>query len=141
MPGLAKQILGLTKNGNQTAPRAQLFSEGLAAVYSNGKWGYINVEGNVVIDFQFSDAWPFSEQCAAVSHATTHKIGVIDAKGNLLVDFKFNHYYSANAEYIPTYVMGNGLMQVMADEDNTELSGIWFGYIDEAGNIIYQSSK
>jgi hypothetical protein len=32
------------------------FSEGLAAVCLNGKWGYINEKGEVVIDFQYGEA-------------------------------------------------------------------------------------
>ncbi|MEA5621812.1 WG repeat-containing protein [Nostoc sp. UHCC 0251] len=42
------------------------FSEGLAAVYMNGKWGYIDRQGNPVIQPQFSQANNFSERLAYV---------------------------------------------------------------------------
>ncbi|MDZ8260152.1 WG repeat-containing protein [Nostoc sp. ChiQUE01b] len=42
------------------------FSEGLAAIYMNGKWGYIDRQGNPVIPPQFSEANNFSERLAYV---------------------------------------------------------------------------
>lgn len=42
------------------------FSEGLAAIYMNGKWGYIDRQGNPVIQPQFSQANNFSERLAYV---------------------------------------------------------------------------
>jgi len=38
---------------------AGVFSEGLAQVRSNGKWGYINTEGQIVIPATFDGATPF----------------------------------------------------------------------------------
>lgn len=51
------------------APRyeaAREFSEGLAAVKENGKWGYIDTEGNTVIPFQYDGASSFAEGYAIV---------------------------------------------------------------------------
>ncbi|MBP3319638.1 MAG: WG repeat-containing protein, partial [Ruminiclostridium sp.] len=45
---------------------AQSFSEDLAAVKKNGKWGYINEENKTVIPFQYAYAWPFNEGKAVV---------------------------------------------------------------------------
>ncbi|MGN1002911.1 MAG: WG repeat-containing protein [Oscillospiraceae bacterium] len=42
------------------------FSDGLAAVKMNGKWGYINTQGEVVIPFQYEMAFMFSEGKAVV---------------------------------------------------------------------------
>ena len=42
------------------------FSEGLAAIYMNGNWGYIDHQGNHVIQPQFSQANNFSERLAYV---------------------------------------------------------------------------
>lgn len=39
---------------------AYCFYEGLAAVCRNGKWGYIDKNGNTVIDYQFEEARSFS---------------------------------------------------------------------------------
>jgi hypothetical protein len=42
------------------------FREGLAAVSLNGKWGYINAKGEVVIDFEFGYASSFNNGIAKV---------------------------------------------------------------------------
>jgi hypothetical protein len=42
------------------------YSEGLAAVSLNGKWGYINAKGEVAIDFQFGYASAFKKGIAKV---------------------------------------------------------------------------
>ena len=39
---------------------ARSFSNGLAAVKVNGLWGYIDTEGNMVIEPQFFDARDFT---------------------------------------------------------------------------------
>lgn len=51
---------------------AASFSQDLAAVKKNGKWGYIDTEGNTVIPFQFDYAFPFSEGLAVVGTLGEH---------------------------------------------------------------------
>ncbi len=45
---------------------ADSFSQGLAAVKKDGKWGYIDMEDSTVIPFQFDYAFSFSEGLAVV---------------------------------------------------------------------------
>ena len=58
---------------------ADSFSQDLAAVKKNGKWGYIDTEGNTVIPFQFDYAFPFSEAWpwwalwASIPHMTAQR--------------------------------------------------------------------
>lgn len=40
---------------------ARQFQEGLAPVKADGKWGYINAAGEMVITPVFEDAYPFNE--------------------------------------------------------------------------------
>jgi hypothetical protein len=42
------------------------FNEGLAAVCLNGKWGYINNKGEIVVDFQYGEAYSFQNGYAQV---------------------------------------------------------------------------
>ena len=42
------------------------FSEGLAAVKKDGKWGFIDLSGNLVIDTVYDSAGSFSEGLCAV---------------------------------------------------------------------------
>ena len=48
-------------------PNAQSFNDGLAAVrIKDGKWGYIDQTGKLVIDPKYAAATPFVEKLAAV---------------------------------------------------------------------------
>lgn len=66
---------------------AQDFSDGLAGVYigndEDGKWGYIDKTGSMVIAPQFSDARPFLDGLALVRSGTgeSGKYGCIDKSG------------------------------------------------------------
>ena len=56
------------------------FSEGLAQVLLNGKWGYIDKTGKEVIPCKYDWAWQFYEGFAQVS--TKGKWGYVDKQGN-----------------------------------------------------------
>lgn len=44
--------------------RAYPFHEGLACVYKDGKYGFIDTEGNTAIDFLYDRAMPLTEGLA-----------------------------------------------------------------------------
>ena len=50
----------------ETYEDARPFMDGWAAVKRDGKWGFIDTQGNVQIDFQFDDARSFGQHLAAV---------------------------------------------------------------------------
>lgn len=66
---------------------ASPFSEGLAAVRENGKWGYIDETGSLVISCQYDLAYPFREGLAIVAvgnpvtEGDTCTVGFIDREG------------------------------------------------------------
>ena len=68
----------IDKTGKEVIPmeydRTLHFSEGLAAVKLNGKWGYLDTKGQVVIDFKYKTAGMFSGGKASVQ-AQTQKNG------------------------------------------------------------------
>lgn len=49
------------------------FSNGLAAVKNNGMWGFIDMEGNLVIDYQFEETTPMSKYGTAFVKKTSGK--------------------------------------------------------------------
>lgn len=61
--------------------------DGLIAFCSNGRWGFVDLEGNVVIEPTFSEAKSFSNGLAAVSNGD--KWGFIDKTGTLVIDYCF----------------------------------------------------
>lgn len=64
------------------------FSEGLLAVKNNGKWGYMNKKGDMVIDCLYESAGNFSEGLAVVKK--DGKCGYINNKGEVVIDFKYD---------------------------------------------------
>lgn len=61
------------------------FTEGLACVKLNDKYGYIDKLGNVVIPFIYDYGYTFSEGLACVG--IDEKYGYIDKGGNLIIPF------------------------------------------------------
>lgn len=53
-----------------------------------GLWGYVTMDGDIVIIPQYEDARSFSEDMAAVKQNS--KWGFIDKKGNVVVDFEYD---------------------------------------------------
>ncbi len=58
-----------------------------AAVKSNGKWGFIDNKGNLVIDYQFDDAQSFSQHLAAVKVGDMW--GYISVYGQMAIEPQF----------------------------------------------------
>jgi hypothetical protein len=63
-------------------------SEGLIAVKKDGKWGYADRTGHIVISPTYDAALAFSEGMAAV--VLKKKWGYVDRAGKLLIEPKFN---------------------------------------------------
>lgn len=61
----------------------KIFSEGFAAVKLNGKYGFINTKGEVVVPCAYEGAWIFSEGLAAVK--LNGKWGYINTKGEVVI--------------------------------------------------------
>ncbi|MDR3110604.1 MAG: WG repeat-containing protein, partial [Planctomycetaceae bacterium] len=66
----------------------QVLSEGLIAVKKDGKWGYIDASGKIVIPFLFDEVTSFQYGIAKVKHEKTHY--TIDRNGNELTDGEVN---------------------------------------------------
>ncbi len=110
---------------NPIYDNARRFSEGFAAVKTNGKWGYIDTKGKQITDFIFDEVQEFSEGLAAVKIG--EKWGYINAKGETVIQLQFDYTwkFSENMSYVK---VGNK-----------------YGFIDKEGsyiaNPIYDSAK
>lgn len=101
--------------------KGENFSEGLAMVMINGKYGFINKLGMVVIDAKYDDRlvyYGFSEGLAAVS--LKGKYGFINKKGDFVVDPK----------YEDAHRFSDGLAAVKIDDK--------WGFINRFGDMIIQ---
>ena len=81
---------------------ANQFSDGLAAVKQNGKWGYVDETGKTIIPFEYDYCYPFSEGLAIVAkYRTVNDISgyywyVIDVNNNLT---PLNNPYDDSEQY------------------------------------------
>ena len=84
----------------------------------DSKYGYINKQGEIVIDAQFKSASDFSEGLARVE--IDSKYGYIDKQGEIVIKPQFDN------DYLPDF--SEGLKRVKIDSE--------YGYIDKQGEIV-----
>lgn len=89
-------------------------------VIKNGKSGFIDNKGQIVIDFVFDGASSFSEGLARIF--VNEKVGFIDTKGNVAIEPKFDSALG----------FSEGLSVVTIGDKQ--------GYIDKKGNIVIKPS-
>ena len=115
-------LYGFKKDGAVVIPakydNADDFSEGLAAVEINGKWGCIDKSGREVIPLKYDNVRWFSEGLARVEFGG--KWGYIDKSGKEVIPL----------QYDDAYIFSEGLAAV-------ELNGK-LGYIDKSGKEVIQ---
>ena len=71
--------------------RAEAFSESMAVVRKDGKYGYIDVSGRLVIPVKYQDAGSFSAGLAPV--CLYGKYGYVDKSGEMVVPFKYSYAF------------------------------------------------
>lgn len=79
------------------------FNRGIyAAVKVNGKWGYVDVQGNIVIEPQFEDAKSFGEQLGAV--CKEGKWGFVTPTGRVAIEPQFEDAKHLNNGVAPVKI-------------------------------------
>ena len=82
---------------------ANSFSEGLAPVKKNGKWGALNKQGKVVVPLKFEGVLgDFSNGLASVVRKDNTQ-GFINTKGELVIPYKYFAYVD---EGLPQFYNG-----------------------------------
>lgn len=94
--------------GELTFGDAKTFTEnGYAAVCRSGKWGFLNSDGELVIDYLYEDAESFRNGYAAV--CMDGLWGYIDTEGELIIDCQFmaaTHFSTAGTAAVKMEVDG-----------------------------------
>ncbi|MDP8185203.1 WG repeat-containing protein [Phocoenobacter skyensis] len=93
------------------------YPEGSLAVKKDGKWGFIDKKGKIVIPLQYDGAYSFSEGLARVEK--DGKWGFIDKKGKIVIPLQYDD---------GAYSFREGLASVEKD-------GKW-GFIDKKGKTV-----
>jgi hypothetical protein len=105
------------------------FSEGLAGVKVEGKWGFIDTNGKMVIPPQFDEALKFSEGLAAVFIEC--RWGYIDKTGAFVIkpQFKYATEFSEGLAAVDPYPSNDG--PCPPGKSHAKL-----GYINRAGEVV-----
>jgi hypothetical protein len=105
---------------------ASKFKEGLAGIKTKDGYGFIDKNGNMVIQPKYSEADDFSDGLASV--AIDKKYGYINTKGEVVVELK----------YTLAFPFEHGLGKIF-----TRLGGLGnkideFGYVNRKGKVIWE---
>jgi hypothetical protein len=109
-------------------------SEKLNLMYENGKYGYYNEKGKVVIKPQFTLARKFSEGLAAVNtNGLDNEWGFIDTTGKMKISAQFHEVKDFSEGFAAVAIYDKkGLYY---PRTNSTLLSLW-GYIDKEGNFV-----
>lgn len=163
---LAASTLAETPDGPQSPPKgykllatgpfdfAKDFSEGLAAVKADGKWGFIDTKGKMVIEPQFNPKQAqfnsqFSDGLVAVNFNVgpdnglggndppNTKWGFADKNGRIVINPNFEGYYYQP----PSFHEGLAAMTVGPygmDAISSERIFAKYGFIDKSGKFVIE---
>lgn len=120
-----------TEISGKTVQAAYNFFCGRAMIKTeDGKWGYIDEEGEPVVPIKYADAWNFCEDLAIIYLDTptyedddTGKWCVIDTDGNKLFTKQFCDVRPSE------YKFANGLLEVVDTDNNYSL-------LDKDGKVV-----
>lgn len=115
---------GLNYSGSETYPPAIIswgkgFYNGLAKITVNGKTGFINTQGKIIVKPNLKDAGYFSENLAPFE-SENGKWGFINSKGEIAIKPQF--------DWALSFKEGYALVQV----------GDLWGFIDQSGKIVIE---
>ncbi|MDR0354392.1 MAG: WG repeat-containing protein [Deltaproteobacteria bacterium] len=136
-----KRFLG--KPQNVVFQEAKSFSEGLAAVKLDASYGYINTQGEMIIEPQFRDAFPFENGKALVSLGWDGPWFFIDASGQKIVSlgeyvdkphFDGNPFFEPYGK--PVFADGRACFYQREPESRKKL----YGFMNEQGEAIIPPS-
>ncbi|MBF7066875.1 WG repeat-containing protein [Campylobacter volucris] len=121
--------------------------------YTKAKYGFIDKQGNFIIEAKYEKVWDFNEGLAIVK--LNEKYGFIDKQGNLVIEAKYdivNDFSEGlagvelngkcgfidkqgnliiKAKYEEVWDFNEGLAMVVFDEE--------YGFIDKQGNLVIET--
>lgn len=114
------------------------FSDGLAAVSKDGKFGYIDTKGRTVVPLKYDLAYGFSDGAALVRQGDTKYL--IDRQGKVV--------FEASRRDAP-WPLSEGLLFVNVDAGSIPSArpglkpwhGRWVGFVDSTGRFVIDASE
>lgn len=100
--------------------------DSLAAAFIDGTSGFIDLEGNVVVPFDYDYCFSFHEGMAAVRK--NGLIGFVDKSGQLIIPCKYEEH--------DAWGFSEGLVGVRIDGGKDGVFDDKWGYIDKTGKVV-----
>ncbi|MBW5448623.1 hypothetical protein GE107_21485 [Cohnella sp. CFH 77786] len=120
-------LLSIMPAAHAATERGNIKEPILAAVKKDGKWGFINSYGKLVIPNIYDEVKSFQEGLAVVT--LNGKKGVIDASGKIVIDLQYKRLSSFNEG-------------VAYFDDGTSFSDETIGgFIDKSGKVLFEPRK
>lgn len=117
---------GLQNDVTTVSAQEKTESVKLFRIIKNGKFGFIDKKGNIVIEPKFDDVQDFSEDLALVT--LNRKKGFIDKTGKLVIEPK---------DFEPI----NGFTDGLARGNVTNRGRYTKGYIDKSGKLVIDNQQ
>jgi WG containing repeat len=128
-------------------------SNKLYPVFKDGKWGYINNQGKIVIEPQFDAARDFHDGLALVSkydksgnknpvtNQSDDKDGYIDETGKFVIEPQFVSQRNSGEHSHDDFSEGLAIVQVDWSLDNSTSLAMWkrnYACIDKTGKVVFK---
>ncbi|MBY5363674.1 WG repeat-containing protein [Rhizobium leguminosarum] len=128
------------QTGKELIPRAfeqaMLFSEGLAAVRTNGLFGYVNTAGKVVIEPRFDLAGPFHDGFAEI--LVGQHTGVVAETGKVVLEPQFGRSTPIMGDVV---IVRKGQYRTKRRPEMEELEPFDLLYLDYGPMGLFSLSK
>ena len=108
-------------------PKVEEDPDHLTCEYENGKYGYKDQKGNVVIPYKFHFAHDFSDGMAIVVNEQG-KVGYINTKGELAIPYQYGTMAESDGNDFH-----EGLCAILVDDAHE-----WFSYVDKTGKLAFE---
>ena len=102
------------------------FKEGLKKIILNGKWGYVDINYNIIINCKYEIANDFIEGLGVAFVFVDGKYGLIDVKGNKVTAFIYDNIFDLDSSSMS--LIDNGLMAVCINKK--------WGFINKHGKQV-----
>ena len=108
-------------------PKVEEDPDRLTCEYKDGKYGYKDSKGNVVIPFKFHFAHDFSDGMAIVVNESG-EVGYINTKGDLAIPYQYDTMAESDGNDFH-----EGLCAVVVDGSHE-----WVSYVDKTGKLAFE---
>lgn len=121
--------------------RQSIFIDGLACIqdYTTKKYGYINTDGDYVIEPRYERAYDFMDGLARVEVYDTKKYGYIDVNGNYVVEPKYDELGKFVGGY--AYAMNDKGLCGAVDTQGNEVIPCQYEHVTSAYEGIFGVKK